>query len=285
MGTEPHLTWNLLADVGHLFDFPFMVNAMCAGTIVAVMSGAIGWYMVTRRQTFAGHTLAVVGFPGAAGATLLGIGADVGFFSFCLAGALVIAVVPRARSARLGEESAVIGTVQAFALATGFLFMTLYHGNLSAVNSLLFGSYLGISTVQLRILLGVAVAACAVLAFIGRPLLFASLDPAVAGASGVPVGTLSFAFLVVLGFAAAEASQITGSLLVFALLVLPAATAQLMTPRPARGVMVSIALALVTTWVALGVAYYTPYPIGFWVTTLAFGSYVVTLAVRRVRRA
>src|SRR5438445_10733024 len=106
MVTEPRLTWNLFSDVRHLFDFPFVVSAIRAGTIVAVLAGLIGWFMVTRRQTFAGHTLAVIGFPGAAGATLLGIGVHYGYFAFCLAGALVIALVPRARRSRFGEESA-----------------------------------------------------------------------------------------------------------------------------------------------------------------------------------
>ena len=285
MVTEPHLTWNLLGDVRHLFDFPFMVNAMRAGTIVAVFAGLIGWFMVTRRQTFAGHTLAVIGFPGAAGATLLGVGVHYGYFAFCVAGAVVIALVPRAQQARFGEESAVIGTVQAFALASGFLFVTLFRGNLNGVNSLLFGSYLGIAPSQVRVLAVVAVIAVGAIALIGRPLLFASLDPGVARANGVPVTALSVVFLVVLGLAAAEASQITGSLLVFALLVLPAATAQIVTARPSAGIALSVVTALAVTWVGLGVAYYTPYPIGFWVTTIAFATYLTAQVGRRVVRA
>jgi zinc/manganese transport system permease protein len=281
MPAEARLTWNVFADVAHLFDFPFMVNALRAGTIVAIMAGLIGWFMVTRRQTFAGHTLAVVGFPGAAGATLLGIGANIGYFAFCGAAALAIAVLPRARDARFGEESAVIGTVQAFALGAGFLFVTLYHGNLSNITSLLFGSYLGIAAPQVALLLVFAVAILAVLAVVGRSLLFASIDPSVASAAGVPVRVLSVVFLLVLGLAAAEASQITGSLLVFALLVLPAASAQRVTARPASGVALSVVLAVLLTWTGLAVAYYTPYPIGFWITTLAFGVYLLTATVRR----
>ena len=88
---EPQLTWNIVNDIRQLFDFPFMVNALRAGTIVAVLAGAIGWFMVLRRQTFAGHTLALIGFPGAAGAVLIGLSAQLGFFAFCFAGAIVIA--------------------------------------------------------------------------------------------------------------------------------------------------------------------------------------------------
>jgi len=282
---EPRLSWDLLADVRHLFDFPFMVNAMRAGTIVAVLAGLIGWFMVTRRQSFAGHTLAIIGFPGAAGATLLGVGVHYGYFTFCVAGAIVIALVPRAAESSFGEESAVIGTVQTVALGSGFLFVTLYHGNLNGLNALLFGSYLGIAASQVVVLLVVAALAVGFIAIIGRPLLFASLDPGVARSSGVPVTLLSVAFLVVLGLAAAEASQITGALLVFALLVLPAATAQLVTTRPAASIALSIGFALAVTWLGLGIAYYTPFPIGFWVTTLAFVGYVFASSGRLVARA
>jgi zinc/manganese transport system permease protein len=281
MTTEPQLSWNVLADVHHLFDFPFMVNAMRAGTIVALLAGVIGWLMVVRRQTFAGHTLALIGFPGAAAATLLGISVMYGFFAFCVAGAVLIAVLPRRGGTRVSEESAIIGTVQAAALGAGFVFVTLYHGNLNGLSALLFGSYLGITPAQVIALLSVAFVATVVVVAIGRPLLFASIDPATAATNGVPVRLLSVAFLVVLGLAAAEASQITGSLLVFALLVLPAATAQRMTARPSMGIAASVGIALAVSWIGLGVAYYTTYPIGFWVTTLAFGAYVVATVGRR----
>src|SRR5207302_10694687 len=122
-----HLTWNVVDDVRQLLQFPFMVNALRAGTIVAVVAGAIGYFMVLRRESFAGHTLALIGFPGAAGATLLGVNESLGFFGFCTLGGLVIAALPaRDRAPGHGERSAVIGTVQAFALACGLLFVSLY---------------------------------------------------------------------------------------------------------------------------------------------------------------
>ena len=140
-----------------------MVDASGAGTIVAVVAGPIGWFMVLRRQTFAGHTLAVVGFPGAAGAALIGVSASYGYFAFCIVAALVIAAVPRSRPGASSEESAVIGTTQAFALACGFLFVTLYAGNLNGVDSLLFGNFLGITVTQVVVLAGVAAVALVVL--------------------------------------------------------------------------------------------------------------------------
>src|SRR5215472_16875979 len=126
------LTWNVLNDIREMLLFPFMVNAFRAGTIVAVTAGALGWFMVLRRQAFAGHTLAVVSFPGAAGAVLAGVSATAGYFTACIAAALVIAAVPRSQSGRgFSHESAVIGTLQAFALACGALFVSLYGGFLN----------------------------------------------------------------------------------------------------------------------------------------------------------
>src|SRR6185437_1905292 len=254
-----------------------MLNALRAGTIVAVLAGVIGYFMVLRRQAFAGHSLAVVGFPGAAGATLLGISPVLGYFGFCAAGALLIAALPGGGRAigNRGEESAVIGTLQAFALACGFLFVSLYQGFLSSLNDLLFGTITGVSDGQVLVLLSVGLACLAVLLVIGRPLLFASVDPTVARGHGVPVRLLSAAFLLLLGLAVAGISQITGSLLVFALLVAPAATAARLTARPALGIALSVLIAVLVSWLGEAIAFYSPYPIGFWVTTLAFAGYLL----------
>ena len=281
---SPPLTWNVVDDVRRLFDYPFMVNALRAGTIVAVTAGLVGWFMVLRREAFAGHTLAVIGFPGGAGAVLLGVSAQLGYFAFCLAGAAGIALAGSGRRAAFSDESAAIGLVQATALACGFLFVSLHGGNLNGINSLLFGTLNGVTNADVARLLAVAVVVVAALGFIGRPLLFASVDADVARARGVPVQWLSIGFLLLLGATAAAAAQITGALLVFALLVLPAATAQALTSRPAVGLLVSTVTALLVTWVGLGIAYYSPYPFGFWITSIAFGVYVVARAAVAVPR-
>jgi zinc/manganese transport system permease protein len=278
--TDPELGWNVARDISQLFDFPFMVNAFRAGTAVAITAGVIGWFMVLRRQTFAGHSLALVGFPGAAGATLVGLGATVGYFAGCIAAAAGIAVLSPSGARRASDESAVIGTVQAFALACGFLFVSLYGGNLNGANALLFGSFLGITGAQVVTVAVVGLAAVLALALMARPLLFASVDPDVATARGVPVRALSTAFLLLLAVAAAATSQITGSLLVFALLVLPAATAQHLTTRPAAGIAISVAISVGVTWLGLAMAYYSTYPIGFFVTTIAFAIYLGAHLVR-----
>jgi zinc/manganese transport system permease protein len=239
--------------------------------------------MVLRRQTFAGHTLAVVGFPGAAAASLVGVSTQLGYFGFCTAAAVVIGAVPRVAGQNYRAESAAIGTVQAFALASGYLFVSLYGGNLSGVSSLLFGTFFGITNTQVVVLFGVACVVIALVAIGARPLLFASVDPDVASARGVPTRLLSICFLVVLGVAAAEVSQITGSLLVFSLLVLPPAAAQRLSARPAASFVVGIVIGLLVTWVGLGAAFFSPYPSGFWISTLAFGAYAAAAIGARRR--
>jgi zinc/manganese transport system permease protein len=274
----PHLGWDLVADWEQLTAYPFMVQALEAGAIVAVMAGAIGWFMVLRRQTFAGHTLAMISFPGAAAATLAAIPIAFGYFGACGLGALALATVGRdGRDGRSGSagESAATGTVQAFALGLGFLFVGLYGGQLAGLEALLFGTFLGITQGQVVTLLCIAVAVLVVLAIVGRPLFFTSVDGAVARAGGVPTRLLGVAFLLLLGMAVAATSEITGALLVFALLVTPAATAQLLTARPVLGLALSVVLAFAVTWLGLGIAYFSPYPVGFWVTSLSFALYVL----------
>jgi zinc/manganese transport system permease protein len=276
---DVHLSWNLVHDVRQLLEFHFMVNALRAGSIVAVVAGAIGYVMVLRRQSFAGHTLALLGFPGAAGAVWLGLDASVGFFGFCIAAALVLGL---ASTEHAGEHSAVIGIVQSFGLACGLLFVSLYHGFLSGLNNLLFGTVVGVTDRQVLVLLVAGAVALAALAALGRPLLFASIDEAGARSRGVPTRLVGVAFLVLLGVAAAGASQVTGSLLVFALLVAPAATAVRLTARPVVGLVLSVTIALVVTWLGEGAAYFSSYPIGFWVTTFAFGLFVIASGYRAV---
>jgi len=279
---EPHLSIDPVNDVQQLLSYPFMVNALEAGTIVAVMAALVGWLMVLRRQSFAGHTLSLMSFPGAALAALAGWPLVWGYYVFCVGGALGIAAGAGVGATRdRAQESAATGAVQAGALALGFVFLSLYGGVLEDLETLLFGSFLGIDSGQVLTLLAVGVAVLAVLALAGRPLLLASVDEVVADARGVPVRALSVAFLVVLGLAVAATAQITGALLVFALLVAPAAAAQLLTPRIGLGLALSVGLALAVTWVGLGLSYFTNWPVGFTVTTLAFILYAAARVVKR----
>jgi zinc/manganese transport system permease protein len=277
---DVHLGWNVVNDVRQLLEFHFMVNALRAGSIVAVVAGAIGYVMVLRREAFAGHTLALLGFPGAAGAVWLGLDASAGYFGFCIAAALVLGIAPERRA---GQNGAVVGIVQSFGLACGLLFVSRYHGFLSGLNDLLFGTIVGVTDRQVLTLLIAGSIALVALAVLGRPLLFASIDEAAARSRGIPTRLVGAAFLVLLGVAAAGASQVTGSLLVFALLVAPAATAVRLTARPIVGIGLSVAIALVVTWLGEAAAYYSPYPIGFWVTTFAFGLFLVASGYRAAK--
>ncbi len=282
------LSWDLAADVRGLFAYPFMVTALQAGTIVAVLAGIAGWLMVLRRESFAGHTLAVVGFAGGSAAAFASIDPAIGFFTAGGLAAVVIARLPASRTGGLGGfggQSAGIGTVQAVALASGFLFSSLYGGLLGGVSSLLFGSIGGVTRAQVHLLAAVAAGCLAVLAVIGRPLLFVSVDPLLARSRRIPVATVTTTFLVVLALAATATAQVTGSLLVFSLLVAPAATAHRLTSRVGRGMGAAVLLALVVVWLGVASAYYVRYPVGFWVSTYGFGAYVLTVGVQAVARS
>jgi zinc/manganese transport system permease protein len=288
----PTLSPNPISDVQGLFTYPFMVNALAAGTIVAVLGGVVGWYVVLRRQAFASHTLSVMAFPGATGAALVGLPIALGYYVACTVAALAIGRASAGAGRGAGQtgrtgaqagESAVIGTVQTVGLAAGFLFLSLNHAVLGGPETLLFGTFLGITDSQLLTLLLVALGALAVLTVLARPLLFSSIDRDVARAGGVPVAALDALFLIVLGLAIAATSQLTGALLVFALLIAPAAAAQQITLRPLAGLVLSVALALFTIWLALAIAYYSIYPVGFYVTTTGFIVYALARVRRRIR--
>jgi zinc/manganese transport system permease protein len=281
MSANPSLSLNPITDLRELFTFPFMVHALEAGTIVAVLAAVVGWYMVLRRQSFAGHTLAVMAFPGATGAALAGLPASLGYYLAC--GLAALAIGRSGRSGSYAQETAVVGTVQTAGLAAGFLFLELNHAVLGGPETLLFGTFLGVTQSQVLVLLAIALASLALIALVGRPLLFSTVDPDVARARGVPVAALEIAFLLILGLAVAATSQITGALLVFALLVAPAAAAQQITVRPLAGLALSVAFALLIAWLGLGVAYFSIYPVGFYMTTFAFGLYVLVRISADVR--
>jgi len=283
---NPGFTWNIVTDFQWMWSVPSMVNAFRGGFVVAIMAGVVGWFMVLRKQSFAGHSIAVTGFPGAAAAVYFGLSATLGYFGFCIGSALVIALFSRGGDSGAGDRahsSALIAIVQAFALALGALFLSLYGGFLDSTSSFLFGDFLGITSTDVLTLTVVAAVVLACTAVLGRRLLFASVDPAVAAARGVPVRGMNLIFLVLLGATVAEVSKFTGSLLVFALLVMPAATAQVLTARPGFSLLITAVIGVLVTWVGLTWAYFGNQATGFTITSLAFGCYVVAFAVRFLR--
>lgn len=283
LSTHPY-TWNLVTDFQVMWSYSFMVNAFRAGTLVSIAGALVGYFVVLRRQSFAAHTLAMISFPGAAGALLLGLSTTLGALGFCAVGGLLLAAAGRGGRSGLAGDSATTGTLQSCALALGYLFANLYHGFSGEATNMLFGQFLGITSAQVGELAIGTVVVVAILAVIGRPLLLSSVDPQTAAASGVRVRALSAVFLLLTGIAVAQASQITGALLVFALVVLPAATAQQLTSRPGRALALSVLIGLLATWIGLVLAFYVPYPVGSFITTLAFAPYVLVRLARLVRR-
>jgi zinc/manganese transport system permease protein len=278
-------TWDLVADLEQLFHYHFMQSAFIAGTLVALVAGVIGYFMVLRGQSFAGHTLANVGFAGAAGAVLLQGPPVVGLLVFGAGAALGIGALGGRQGQASWRQDIAVGTVLAFSLGLGRLFTQLSSGYVGDVTSILFGAVLGINDRDVATIGLTTLVTLGLLALVGRPLLFASVDPDVAAARGVPVRALSYLFLVLLAFAVAQAVQVVGVLLIFALLVTPGAIAQQLSARPALALTLSVLFALLFTWAGLAVAYFTPYPVGFFVTTFAFGAYALVRLIRTARAA
>jgi zinc/manganese transport system permease protein len=276
-------SWDLLADWQILFHYHFMQNAYIAGTLVALAAGVIGYFMVLRDQSFAGHSLANVGFAGATGAFLFGITPVAGLF---LAGVLAAVGIQSLNVAahQKRQSDIAVGAVLTAALALGFLFVHLSTEEYAAnVYNVLFGNVLGINDTDVAVIAWSTLLLIVALGIIARPLFFASVDPDVAAAHGVPVRLLSFGYLVLLALEVAVAVQVVGVLLIFALLVTPAAIAQQVTTRPAVAVLVACVLALLFTWVGLLAGFFPPYyPVSFFITTFAFATYVLVRGGRLV---
>lgn len=269
-------SWNLVEDVRHMWAYPFFQHAAEAGTVVAVVAGVIGYFVVLRRTAFAAHALSHIGFAGAAGAAVLGIDPIWGLLVFCAGAGGAIGAL----GSRLRSRDTVIGIVLAFSLGLGALFLSLYSGNdAQEAVALLFGEILGISTANVLLTLVVGAVALALVVAMYRPLLFASVDQDVAEARRVPVRLLSVGIMVVLALATAVAVQVVGVLLIFALVVTPAAVAERLTRSPGPAIAVSVAVALGCTWLGLGISWYSSYPVSFFITTLAFVAYVASRAV------
>ena len=274
-------SWNLIQDVRDIFAYGFMQNAFLAGTIVAIMGAVVGYFVVVRRLAFATEALSHGGFAGATGAVVIHQDPFLGLLVFVsLAGVLMGILGDKLR----GRDVA-IGATLAFSLALGSLFLTVSTKLAGEAVNILFGNILAISPADVRF---VIVFACVTLVVVGlmyRPLLFASVDPEIAEARGLPVRGLGIAFMVLLGFAVATAVQVVGVLLIFALLILPAAAAQQFTPRPAQAILYAVLIAIGCVWLGLAIGFYSPYPPSFFITTLAFLSYVVTRQLGPIRTA
>ncbi len=285
---DPSLSINPFDDINSLLQFPFMQNAYLAATAAAILAGCVGWFVVARGQSLAAHALSQVGFPGATGAALIGAPPLAGLLIGCAGAAAAISLGSSGGVAQRRGESALVGTVLTAALALGFLFQSIAPGaNVTGVYADLFGAILGISdssVVTLYVVMGVALLTIAAL---GRPLLWASVDPVAAAANGVPVRLLSAGFLVVMAAAVASAALVTGTLLIFALLIAPAATAQRLSATPTVSLALSVGTGVGIAWLGLAFAYFSNITPGVFVTTLGVLAYVAsgTTISRRRRHA
>lgn len=279
--TSPRPSWNLLEDFAALFQYQFMVHAFEAGTAVALVAGAIGFFVVLRGSSFAAHALSHIGFAGATGAVVLSLNPIFGLLAFTLAAGVTIGALGN----RIRGRDVTIGIVLAWTLGLGVLFLSLYRGYAAEAYALLFGQVLGISATDVLVTAGMAALTLTALAAIYRPLLFASVDEELAAARGVPVTALSMGFMAILAIAVTEAVQVVGVLLIFALIVTPAAIAFRLTSRPSRALTLSVGLALLFTWSGLAIAYYSPHPVSFFITSIAFGFYLATRIVGRLTRS
>ncbi len=268
----------------HLLGSEIFQNAFLAGTVVALVAAPVGYFLVLRAHAFAGEALKDIGFAGATGAVLLGASSIFGMIAVSLLAAIGLGFL----SKRIRGRDVEVGMVLSFALGLGVLFLSIWAhssaAHASAGVNILFGSMLSIGRSDLLVALGGGVVIVATLTVIFRPLLFASVDPAVAEARGVPTRLLSMAFMLLLGITTASTVLVVGVLLVAALLVAPAAAAANLTRSPRAGIFAAVLISLGATWIGLALAF-APLerhlPVGFTISALSAIAYFVSAALRR----
>ncbi|HEX6491857.1 MAG TPA: metal ABC transporter permease, partial [Candidatus Dormibacteraeota bacterium] len=237
------------------------------GTAAAIVAGVVGYFVVLRGLSFAGHSLSTMGFAGATGALVVGVHPLLGLLAVDGAGALLIGALGR----RARGRDVVVGVVLTGTLGLGLLFLQLYRA--SEAQPVLVGDILGIDTTEVAITAVAAALIVAAVAVAFRPLLFSSLDEEVAQARGVRTGAMSLLLLLILAATTAIATPIVGVLLTFSLLIAPAATASLLASRPPVTVMLAIALGVLYLWIGLAVSNWVDLPPSVFVTGLAVAGY------------
>jgi zinc/manganese transport system permease protein len=255
-----------------MLDYDFMRNAFAAAGVAAVVSGLVGYVLVLRGQTFAGHALSHIGFAGATGAVLIGIAPVWGLVGFTVAAGIGMGILGE----RLSGRDVAIGVVLSLALGLGLLFLHYYTAFAAQATALLFGNVLAVDRSTIATLVVLALIAVLGLGAIMRPLIFATLQPELAEAKGVPLRFVSTAFLVIVALAVSQSAQIVGVLLVFALMVGPPATAQRLASGLWGGMTLSAVIALAEAWLGLVMAYHTDWPVSFCIALLSALGYFLT---------
>jgi zinc/manganese transport system permease protein len=255
-----------------MLDYDFMRNAFAAAGVAAVVSGLVGYVLVLRGQTFAGHALSHIGFAGATGAVLIGIAPVWGLVGFTVAAGIGMGILGE----RLSGRDVAIGVVLSLALGLGLLFLHYYTAFAAQATALLFGNVLAVDRSTIATLVVLALITVLGLGAIMRPLIFATLQPELAEAKGVPLRLVSTAFLVIVALAVSQSAQIVGVLLVFALMVGPPATAQRLASGLWDGMILSAVIALAEAWLGLAMAYHTDWPVSFCIALLSALGYFLT---------
>jgi len=277
---------NPIAALGHMFTHPFIVHALVAGTAIAIVSGLVGYFVVLRGQVFAGDALGHVAYTGAFAALAVGLDLRIGMFAATIGAGLILGLL----GGRSVADDVTIGTVFSWVLGLGVFFLAYYTTHDSTSNgaanvNVLFGSLFGISTSATWAAVAVAFVLVVAILTIARPLMFASIDSAVATAAGVPVRALGALFLALVGATAAEASQIVGALLLFGLLAAPAAAARRLTSDPWRALWLAALLATTSVWAGIVISYAAPtLPVSFAIMTVAAALYAMSF-LRQTRAA
>jgi zinc/manganese transport system permease protein len=264
-----------------MLEYDFMRNAFAAAGVAAIVSGLVGYFLVLRGQTFAGHALGHIGFAGATGAVLVGVASVWGLVGFTVAAGIGMGLM----GDRISGRDVVIGVVLALALGFGLLFLHYYTAFAAQATALLFGNVLAVDRAMIVTLIGLGAITLGGLAVIMRPLIFATLQPELAEAKGVPVRFVSTAFLAIVALAVSESAQIVGVLLVFALMVGPPATAQRLVVGLWSGMALSAAIALLEAWLGITIAYQTDWPVSFCISLLSAVGYFLTRGNWLQRRA
>ncbi|WP_116100832.1 metal ABC transporter permease [Amycolatopsis thermalba] len=262
-----------------LLGLPFVQTALLAAAVLGLVAGVLGPLIVTRRMSFAVHGTAELAFTGAAGALLLGVGVEFG----SLAGAVIAALGLGLLGGRESDRDSVIGAILSFGLGLGVLFLWFYPGRAANKFGILVGQIVSIETTNLIVLVIAAVAVLLILAAIYRPLLFASVDPHVAAARGVPARTLSVVFAVLVGVATALGVQIVGALLVVAMMVTPAAAAVRLTASPWKATVLAVVFAETAALGGIVLSLAPGAPVSAFVTAIAFTIYLVCRLIAYLR--
>jgi zinc/manganese transport system permease protein len=249
---------------------PFMMNAWIVATVVAVIAGVVGFFVVLRGAAFAAHAIPNGAFAGAAGANLVGVNALAGLGVFAVLAAIGIGVL-----GRRGRHDVVTALALVMMLALGALFLSQTTEYEPEIFSLLFGEVLGIATNEIFPIAVLGVACIAALAFLYRPLILSSVLPDIGEAKGIRGYWMEIAFLVVVALATAMTVPVVGALLIFSLMIGPPAAARSFTNRPPVAIVLSVGIALVTVWAAIATSFWTNWPIGFFVGTISAVSYAV----------